>query len=176
MEETNVDSCAYTSLGPCELCGRESNQAGGGHVICTRCEEVWSHELRCLEPNEPASKAWDRAKRICRLKGKIDKLLDERDTLEKRVIVLEKKLKEYEALIKDSIKETAGEPDGKSDTVSPLSETWGKLVISAGIVHASNYFGWLANAEGGKVTRFNEEIPLSESDRACIEQFVAENK
>ena len=180
MEEVIVSGGNYTHLGPCELCGRESNQAGGGHTICTRCEEVWSHELRCLEPDEKAISAWDRAKRICRLKGKIDKLIEERNALEKRVAELEKKVKEYEGLIKDSVKETEGEPDGEPDgqpeAVSPLSVSWGELVISAGVVHASNFFGWLAHAEGGKVTRFNEEIPLSENDRACIEQFVAENK
>ena len=56
------------SIGKCELCGRESNQTTRGHIICTNCEGVLEAEFWGLEPDEPAHKAYERARIICDFK------------------------------------------------------------------------------------------------------------
>lgn len=78
--------------GPCEFCGQDSDAASDDHVICTRCRGIIENELWALLPDEPARKAYERARPICRLRGKIAmlreenrKLRDENDRLEKEI-------------------------------------------------------------------------------------------
>ena len=85
-------------IGECEFCGRDSDAAARGHIICTGCREVIENELWKLRPDEPAHFAYDRAKEICQLRGKIitlrdenDKLLAQNDHLEKEIMRLKSK-------------------------------------------------------------------------------------
>ena len=50
------------------------------------------------------------------------------------------------------------------------------LVISAGSVHGdlTGEYNWLATANGGKVVKFNDELPLTDDQKAKISSFVAE--
>ena len=73
------------SIGKCELCGRESNQAARGHIICTNCEGVLKTEFWGLELDEPARKAYERARVICEFKAEIRELKAEIESLRKRL-------------------------------------------------------------------------------------------
>lgn len=192
MAEEVLSGGNYTRIGTCEMCGEESNQAGGGHIICTRCEDVWSQELRALEPNETASKAWDRAKRICKLKAKIANLKKEKWALEDRVAELEKELGQF----KEDNKVNLVTSNVKS--VSPADY----IVVSSGglcvtstingnvVQHKMGKYGtlrmstdgriyaelstpdWLAFARFGKIVMFNEGILLTEEERKFIAEFA----
>lgn len=50
------------------------------------------------------------------------------------------------------------------------------LVISAGSVHGdlTGEYNWLATANGGKVVKFNGELPLTDADKERISAFVDE--
>ena len=79
-------------IGECEYCGRDSDAASQDHIICTRCRGIIENELWALQPDEPARLAYQRAKPICRLRGKIatlreenEKLRAEKDHLEKEI-------------------------------------------------------------------------------------------
>lgn len=52
----------------------------------------------------------------------------------------------------------------------------GGLVISAGAVHGdlTGEYHWLAQSEGGKVIKFNEELNLTDAQKETISAFVAE--
>jgi hypothetical protein len=76
-------------IGECEICGGDSYQSFGTggphlreHICCTRCKEMLETELLALDDNEPAGKAYDRAKIKARMKTKIRQLKAE---LEKQV-------------------------------------------------------------------------------------------
>ena len=73
------------SIGKCELCGRESNQAARGHIIGTNCEGVLEAEFWGLEPDEPAHKAYERARIICDFKAENRELKAEIEELRKRL-------------------------------------------------------------------------------------------
>ena len=97
---TSVPEAEYTHIGPCEMCGEESNQSWGsehgfvrGHVICTTCCEVLEEELLALEDDEPAGKAYIRARRRCKLMARIRKLKAEKYALEDKINELQKELK-----------------------------------------------------------------------------------
>ena len=77
--------------GKCEFCGNESDAASGDHIICTRCTEVITRELWRLKDDETAAHAYKRAHELCRLYGKIDRLLDENEALKKEIETLYKR-------------------------------------------------------------------------------------
>ena len=79
-------------IGECEYCGCDSDAASGDHVICMRCRSIIENELWGLRPDEPARKAYERAKPICRLRGKIAKLREENDQLRAEKDHLEKEI------------------------------------------------------------------------------------
>jgi len=79
-------------IGECEMCGCDSDAAAYDHIICTRCRGIIETELWGLQPDEPARKAYERAKPICRLRGKIAKLRDENDQLRAEKDHLEKEI------------------------------------------------------------------------------------
>lgn len=86
------------AIGECEFCGCDSDAAAQDHIICTRCREIIENELWGLQPDEPARKAYERARPLCRLRGKIatqrdenKKLRDEIDHLQKEIERLKSK-------------------------------------------------------------------------------------
>ena len=67
-----------SNIGKCEICGEESDQSFGTggphlreHICCSRCKEILERELLALDDNEPAGKAYDRAKIRALLKTRI---------------------------------------------------------------------------------------------------------
>lgn len=67
-----------SNIGKCEICGEESDQSFGTggphlreHICCSRCKEILERELLALDDNEPAGKAYDRAKIRASLKARI---------------------------------------------------------------------------------------------------------
>ena len=81
------------TIGRCEFCGRESDAASDSAIICTRCRGIIENELWQLEPNEPARKAYEHARQLCRLRGKIDALREEIEKLRGELAAY-KKIKE----------------------------------------------------------------------------------
>jgi len=77
-------------IGECEMCGCDSDAAAYDHIICTRCRGIIETELWGLHPDEPARKAYERAKPICRLRGKIATLRKENDELRDKIAAYEK--------------------------------------------------------------------------------------
>lgn len=70
-----------SGIGTCEFCGRDSDAAANDHIICMRCRGIIETELWALDPDEPARKAYERARRICQLGGKIAALREENKKL-----------------------------------------------------------------------------------------------
>ena len=76
-----------SGIGKCEICGEESDQSFGTggphlreHICCSRCKEILETELLALDDNEPAGKAYDRAKNRALLKSRIrarDQIIEE---------------------------------------------------------------------------------------------------
>ena len=69
------------SIGQCEFCGCDSDAASNDHIICMRCRGVIENELWALQPDEPARRAYERARPLCKLRGKIAMLRKENEKL-----------------------------------------------------------------------------------------------
>ena len=50
----------------------------------------------------------------------------------------------------------------------------GDMGVSSGNVHADQYNSCVAEASGGKVIRWNEDLALTEEEKKKISDFVAE--
>ena len=50
----------------------------------------------------------------------------------------------------------------------------GDMCVSSGNVHADPYNSCVAEASGGKVIRWNEDLALTKEEKKKIEDFVAE--